>query len=85
MHDPSASQSLPRLGCFWGTFSPSRRQKKVVEVEALRWMPEPAAILARNFNDRGRNSVAFKTLVVRLFNGDRVVASDVRRRGLHLT
>ena len=26
MHDPSASQSLPRLGCLWGTFSPSRRQ-----------------------------------------------------------
>src|SRR6516225_240204 len=22
MHDPSASQSLPRLGCLWGTFSP---------------------------------------------------------------
>ncbi len=26
MHDPSASQSLPRLGCLWGTFSPSRCQ-----------------------------------------------------------
>src|SRR5205807_10214014 len=26
MHDPSASQSLPRLGCLGGTFSPSRRQ-----------------------------------------------------------
>jgi hypothetical protein len=26
MHDPSASQSLPRLGCLWGTFRPSRRQ-----------------------------------------------------------
>src|SRR5262245_33812279 len=24
MHDPSASQSLPRLGCLLGTFSPSR-------------------------------------------------------------
>jgi aspartyl-tRNA(Asn)/glutamyl-tRNA(Gln) amidotransferase subunit A len=23
MQDPSASQSLPRLGCLWGTFSPS--------------------------------------------------------------
>ena len=21
MHDPSASQSLPRLGCLWGTFN----------------------------------------------------------------
>jgi hypothetical protein len=38
--------------------------------------------LARNFNDRGRNRVALKTLVVRLFNGDRAVASDVRYRGL---
>ena len=26
MQDPSASHSLPRLGCLWGTFSPSRRQ-----------------------------------------------------------
>jgi len=26
MHDPSASQSLARLGCLLGTFSPSRRQ-----------------------------------------------------------
>src|ERR1700745_887909 len=26
MHDPSASQSLPRLDCLGGTFSPSRRQ-----------------------------------------------------------
>jgi hypothetical protein len=26
MHDPSASQSLPRLGCLLGTLSPSRRQ-----------------------------------------------------------
>jgi hypothetical protein len=22
MHDPSASQSLPRLGCLWGTLEP---------------------------------------------------------------
>ena len=26
MHEPSASQSLPRLRCSWGTFSPSRCQ-----------------------------------------------------------
>jgi hypothetical protein len=26
MHDPSASQSPLRLGCLWGTFSPSRCQ-----------------------------------------------------------
>src|SRR5215813_12988107 len=26
MQDPSASQSLPRLGCLCGTFSPSRCQ-----------------------------------------------------------
>ena len=26
MHEPSASQSRPRLGCLAGTFSPSRRQ-----------------------------------------------------------
>src|SRR5262249_36896021 len=28
MHDPSASQSLPRLGCLLGTLSPSRRQMR---------------------------------------------------------
>jgi len=28
MHDPSASQSLARLGCLLGTFSPSRRQMR---------------------------------------------------------
>jgi len=26
MHDPSLNQSLDLFGCFWGTFSPSRRQ-----------------------------------------------------------
>jgi len=26
MHDPSFNQSRPFFGCFWGTFSPSRRQ-----------------------------------------------------------
>src|SRR5215470_1062489 len=26
MQDPLVSQSLPRLGCLWGTFSPSRCQ-----------------------------------------------------------
>ena len=26
MHDPSLSHSRPRLGCFFGTLSPSRRQ-----------------------------------------------------------
>ncbi len=26
MHEPSVSHSRPRLGCFLGTFSPSRRQ-----------------------------------------------------------
>ena len=28
MQDPSLSHSRPRLGCFWGTFSPSRRQMR---------------------------------------------------------
>ena len=27
-HDPSVNQSRPRLGCFWGTFSPSRRHSR---------------------------------------------------------
>ena len=28
MHDPSLSQRRPRFGCFFGTFSPSRRQMR---------------------------------------------------------
>ena len=34
MQDPSASQSLPRLGCLWGTFSPSRFDPLVVDCPA---------------------------------------------------
>ena len=26
MHEPSVNHRRPRFGCFWGTFSPSRRQ-----------------------------------------------------------
>ena len=32
MHDPLVSQSRPRLGCFWGTFSPSRCQTRSTRV-----------------------------------------------------
>ena len=32
MHDPPVSQSRPRLGCFWGTFSPSRFQTRSTRV-----------------------------------------------------
>ena len=30
-HDPSFSQSLPFLGCFCGTFSPSRRHSRSIQ------------------------------------------------------
>jgi hypothetical protein len=60
MHDPSASQSLPRLGCLWGTLSPSRRQ--------IRWpaglTQQPgdlaiavAAVLPGKLNDIGRETL----------------------------
>ena len=39
MHDPSVSQSRPRLGCFLGTFSPSRRQ---IRSTRLSLMSQPA-------------------------------------------
>src|SRR5262249_60449027 len=45
MHDPSVSQSLPRLGCFGGTFSPSRRQ---IRSTRLSFYP---ARLAQQFGD----------------------------------
>jgi hypothetical protein len=35
MHDPSVSQSRPRLGCFLGTFSPSRRHLIALEPAKL--------------------------------------------------
>jgi len=34
-HDPSASQSLPRLGCLLGTFSPSRRQMRSTRLSLI--------------------------------------------------
>jgi hypothetical protein len=44
MHDPSVSQSRPRLGCFLGTFSPSRRQ---IRSTRLSLMSQPAGAAAR--------------------------------------
>src|SRR5262245_64824509 len=35
MHDPSASQSLPRLGCLGGTFSLSRRQMRSTRLSVI--------------------------------------------------
>ena len=46
MHDPSASQSLPRLGCLAGTFSPSRRQ-----IRSTRFVVDCPARLAQQFCD----------------------------------
>jgi hypothetical protein len=40
MHEPSASHSLPRLGCRAGTFSPSQRQ---IRCTRLRFTAQPAA------------------------------------------
>jgi len=34
-HDPSLSHSRPRLGCFTGTFSPSRRQIRSTRLEEV--------------------------------------------------
>lgn len=40
MHEPSFSHSRPRLGCFCGTFSPSRRQ---IRSTRLWFTDQPAA------------------------------------------
>ena len=63
MHDPSASQSRPRLGCFWGTFSPSRRQIRSTRLSLTSQPAAPqqrgdlaiavAAVLPGQFNDVG--------------------------------
>ena len=60
MQDPSLSHSLPRFGCFCGTFSPSRRQMRWTRVPTFG--PEQgsdppiaiSAILAGQADDRGR-------------------------------
>src|SRR3989440_9324874 len=46
MHDPPASQSLPRLGCLWGTFSPSRCQ-----IRSTRLSFDDPARLAQELGD----------------------------------
>ena len=48
MHEPSASQSLPRLRCSWGTFSPSRCQ---IRSTRLSLIIQPAWRRARRHND----------------------------------
>ena len=64
MQDPSLSHSLPRFGCFCGTFSPSRRQDALdpLGVHVPTFGPEQgsdppiaiSAILAGQADDRGR-------------------------------
>ena len=44
MHEPSASQSLPRLRCSWGTFSPSRCPDSVDESGPPRSAPAIASV-----------------------------------------
>ena len=39
MQDPSFSQSRPRLGCFWGTLSPSRRQSRMTRPWLTKYLP----------------------------------------------
>src|SRR5512132_2952630 len=46
MHDPSASQSLPRLGCLWGTFSPSRCQIRSTRLSLIRELGDLAIAIA---------------------------------------
>ena len=49
MHDPSASQSLLRLGCLWGTFSPSRCQIRSTRLSLIvqpAWRSSAIAIAA---------------------------------------
>jgi hypothetical protein len=47
MHDPSFSQSRPRLGCFWGTFSPSRFQiRSIRDLPTLHGQQTPDPTIA---------------------------------------
>ena len=64
MQDPSLSHSLPRFGCFCGTFSPSPRPDALdpLGVHVPTFGPEQgsdppiaiSAILAGQADDRGR-------------------------------
>jgi hypothetical protein len=47
MHNPSVDQSLPRLGCLSGTFSPSRRQMRSTRLSLIvqpAWRNCPATL-----------------------------------------
>jgi hypothetical protein len=63
MHDPSASQSLPRLGCLWGTFRPSRRQIRSTRLSLIiqpAWR-KPAALSGQLDNVGGQTLLVVTT------------------------
>ena len=69
MHEPSASQSRPRLGCLAGTFSPSRLDLAVAV----------AAVLPGQFDDIGSQPLLVVTTVGR-FTLRRAMLSERRTR-----
>jgi hypothetical protein len=73
MQDPSASQSLPRLGCLWGTFSPSGCQIRSTRLSLIiqpAWRKELgdlaiaiAAVLPGKLNNIGCETLLVVTTV----------------------
>src|SRR5262245_8481341 len=71
MHDPSASQSLPRFGCLGGNFSPSRRQIRSTRLSLIiqpAWAQQPcdlaiaiAAVLPGKLDNIGRETLLVVT------------------------
>ena len=68
MHDPSASHSLPRLGCLLGTFSPSRRQMRSTRLSLIiqpAWRSSlaiaVAAVLLGKLDNIGRQTLLVLT------------------------
>src|SRR5262245_945255 len=92
MHDPSVSQSLPRLGCLWGTLSPSRRQMRSTRLSLIvqpRLTKQPgylaiavAAVLPSQLDDISREPFLILT-TTRDFALRRAVLSE-RRTGAAL-
>jgi hypothetical protein len=63
VHDPSLSHRRPRLGCFAGTFSPSRRQMRSTRFLFTVQGPRPAIALLRCARQAGEYTQGYAQMV----------------------
>src|SRR5260370_42506960 len=64
MQEPSARQSLPRLGGLWGTFSPSRCQMRSTRLSRLAQQHGDLAIAVAAVLPGKLNNIGRETLLV---------------------